>query len=214
MLDVSPTEMDLLLERGWRRFGPTYFRPLCRQCTQCVSLRVLAKDFVPSKSQRRAARACSRLRRVVGAPAVDAARLSLYAKWHADREVQRRWEPNGQTRQRYALEFAFAHPCAREATFYDQADRLIGVCIFDETPRALSAAFFFYDPECAHLSLGTWNVLSLIQQARTTGREHVYLGYCVSGCASLRYKESFRPHELMEGRPRFDEPAVWRPAPL
>ena len=66
MLDVTPPEMDALLERGWRRFGPIYFRPACAACAECVSLRVPAERFAPSKSQRRAARACGRLRRVVG----------------------------------------------------------------------------------------------------------------------------------------------------
>jgi arginyl-tRNA--protein-N-Asp/Glu arginylyltransferase len=209
MLDVSPTETDSLLERGWRRFGPIYFRPACEGCGECISLRVVAGAFAPSKSQRRAARACSALRRVVGPPRVDSARLDLYAKWHANREDSRGWEPNGQTRERYALEFAFPHPCAREAAFYD-GERLVGIGLFDETPRALSAAFFFYDPEYARLSLGTSNVVLLAESARARGLAHVYLGYRVAGCASLRYKAGFRPHELLAGRPAMHEQPVWR----
>ncbi len=213
MLDVAPPEMDLLLERGWRRFGPTYFRPACALCHQCVSLRVLAERFVPNKSQRRAARSCVRLRRVVDAPRVDEARLDLYARWHAERERTRGWETNPQTQERYALEFAFPHPCAREAAFHDDGagGRLVGVGLFDETPHALSAAFFYYDPEYARLALGTANVLSLIDYARASGRRYVYLGYRVSGCTSLRYKQAFRPHELLTDRPRtLRDPAVWR----
>jgi leucyl-tRNA---protein transferase len=215
MLDVTPAEMEALLERGWRRFGPIYFRPACAACTECVSLRVLAESFAPSKSQRRAARACARLTRVVGVPQVDDARLALYAKWHAGRENARGWEPNPQTAERYALEFAFPHPCAREAAFYDAGaqggrQRLVGVGLFDETPNALSAAFLFYDPEYASLSLGTANVLSLVEDARRAGREHVYLGYRVAGCDSLRYKARFRPHELLRPSPG-REPAWGRP---
>jgi arginine-tRNA-protein transferase len=212
MLDVTGDEMDVLLERAWRRFGPIYFRPACGGCAQCVSLRVLVDRFVPSKSQRRAERASAKLRRVVGKPQVDAARIALYERWHAGREKTRGWEPNEQTPERYKLEFGFAHPCAREAAFYDDAagGRLVGVGLFDETPRALSAAFFFYDPEYARMSLGTANVLSLVADAREAGRRHVYLGYCVAGCASLRYKAAFRPHELLTGLPALDEPARWR----
>jgi arginine-tRNA-protein transferase len=214
MLDVSGDEMDLLLERAWRRFGPIYFRPACAGCAECVSLRVLVDRFAPSKSQRRAARACARLRRVVGRPRVDAARIALYERWHDDRETARGWEPNEQTPERYKLEFGFAHPCAREAAFYDDAagGRLVGVGLFDETPRALSAAFFFYDPAYARMSLGTANVLALVADARAAGRRHVYLGYRVAGCASLRYKGTFRPHELLVGLPALEEPATWREA--
>jgi arginyl-tRNA--protein-N-Asp/Glu arginylyltransferase len=213
MIEVSGAEMDALLERGWRRFGPIYFRPACEGCSECVSLRVVTKDFAPTKSQRRAAKACSVLRRVVSRPAVDDERIALYAKWHAQREEARGWEPNGQTKERYALEFAFAHPTAREAAFYDDAagGRLVGVGLYDETPRALSAAFFFYDPDYARLSPGTANVMALLADARAGGRPHVYLGFCVRGCASLRYKAGFRPHERLTTRPGFEEEPRWSP---
>jgi arginyl-tRNA--protein-N-Asp/Glu arginylyltransferase len=211
MLDVDRLDMETLLECGWRRFGPVYFRPVCAGCAECVSVRVLAIHFSPSKSQRRAAHACARLRRVVGTPRVDDARLALYARWHESRERLRGWEPNAQTYDRYALEFGFPHPCAREAAFYDDegGERLVGVGLFDETPNALSAAFFFYDPEYARMSLGTANVLWLVQDARASGRAHVYLGYRVAGCASLRYKANFRPHEVLVGRPPLGQRPVW-----
>ncbi len=214
MLDVTGIEMDALLVRGWRRFGPIYFRPVCAGCSECVSLRVVTERFQPNKSQRRALRACQRLRREIGFPRVDDEHLALYAQWHASRERVRGWEPNPQSRERYALEFAFAHPCGREAAFYDdQADgRLVGVGLFDETPAALSAAFFYYDPSYARLSLGTANILHLIADARASGRAHVYLGYRVEGCASLRYKAAFHPHELLFDRPSLDESPTWRPA--
>ena len=216
MLDVTVDEMDALLERGWRRFGPIYFRPACASCAECVSVRVLTAEFAPTKSQRRAARACAGLRRVVGTPRVDDERLALYAKWHAVREDSRGWEPNAQTRERYGLEFAFPHPCAREAAYYDDANesRLVGVSLFDATPRALSAAFFFHDPDYARLSLGTANVLSLVDDARREARPHVYLGYRVEGCASLRYKGAFRPNELLQDRPpSLDDAAPWARSP-
>jgi arginyl-tRNA--protein-N-Asp/Glu arginylyltransferase len=212
MLDVTPDELDALLERAWRRFGPIYFRPACTGCGECVSLRVPVVQFAPSKSQRRVSRACARLRRVVGRPTVDPARLDLYARWHADREQARGWEPNPQSRDRYGMEFAFPHPCAREAAFYDdeRGGRLVGVGLHDETPRALSAAFFFHDPAYTRMSLGTANVLGLLADAEATGRRHLYLGYRVQGCASLRYKAAFRPHELLAGRPGMDEAPLWK----
>jgi arginine-tRNA-protein transferase len=216
MLDVTATETEGFLERGWRRFGPVYFRPACAHCAECVSLRVDVARFTATKSQRRAARACARLRRVVGIPRVDDARLSLYSRWHAGRERLRGWAPNPQTHERYALELAFAHPCAREAAYYDDdaGGRLVGVGLFDETPRAYSAAFFFHDPDYARLSLGTANVLALLDDARASGRQHLYLGYRVEDCPSLQYKAGFRPHDLLVERPgALDAAPAWRPAP-
>jgi arginyl-tRNA--protein-N-Asp/Glu arginylyltransferase len=214
MLDVSPAETEALLEHGWRRFGPMYFRAACAGCAECVSLRVVAREFAPSKTQRRVARAGRHFRRVVSVPRVDQARLDLYGRWHAGREEARGWEVNPQTRDRYNVEFAFPHPCAREAAFYDDdaGGRLFGIGLFDETPHALSATFFFHDPDYARSSPGVLNVLSLVAQAQATGREHVYLGFRVAGCASLRYKASYRPHELLSGRAAADERPVWQRA--
>ncbi|MGA9519831.1 MAG: arginyltransferase, partial [Myxococcaceae bacterium] len=49
-----------------------------------------------------------------------------------------------------------------------------------------------------------------VEVARAQGIPHLYLGYRVIGCASLRYKDAFQPHELLEGRPAFDEEPIWQ----
>ena len=46
MLEVTPSELGGLLARGWRRFGASYFRPACPSCTQCISTRIPAGEFV------------------------------------------------------------------------------------------------------------------------------------------------------------------------
>ena len=40
MIDVTPEEYEDLLVRGYRRFGPVYFRPACEGCCECVSIRI------------------------------------------------------------------------------------------------------------------------------------------------------------------------------
>jgi arginine-tRNA-protein transferase len=215
MDDVTVQELDALLSRGWRRFGPVYFRPACAACGECVTLRIDVSRFAPSKSQRRAAKNAARLRRVVGVPIVDDERLALYHRWHAQREQTRGWEPSEIDPERYATDFAFPHPAAREVAFRDpdDGDRLVGLGLFDETPRALSAVYFFWDPEHAPASLGVANVVTLVAEAREKALPHVYLGYRVLGCASLVHKAKYVPHELLVGRPAFGEPPEWRRHP-
>lgn len=208
MVDVTPDELDAMLSRGWRRFGPAYFRPTCASCGECVTLRIPTATFSPSKSQRRAKKASTRFRRVVRAPLVDRERLDLYHRWHAAREGERGWDESPMDLERYAVDFAFPHPCAREVAYYD-AGRLVGLGLVDETPSALSAAYFFYDPDLKG-SLGVANVVDLVAQASESGHPHVYLGYRVLGCESLKYKANYRPHELLVGRPAMDEEPEWR----
>ncbi|MFX8957477.1 arginyltransferase, partial [Acinetobacter baumannii] len=83
--------------------------------------------------------------------------------------------------------------------------RLIGVGFVDPLPIGPSAIYFYYDPELRDRSLGTFNVLSIIDVARRAGLPHVYLGYFVNACRSLEYKAKFRPNETR------DVDGVWRP---
>jgi leucyl-tRNA---protein transferase len=213
-VEVTSAELEAMLERGWRRFGPIYFRPACEPCGECVTLRIDVASFAPRKSQRRAVKNAARLRRIVSVPVADEERIALYRRWHAQREEARGWEPAAMDPERYAMDFAFPHPAAREVAFRDpdDGDRLVGLGLFDETAHALSAVFFFWDPEHAPSSLGVANVVTLVEQARAQGLPHVYLGYRVLGCPSLVYKSTYVPHELLEGRPGPQEDAVWHKA--
>ena len=115
--------------------------------------------------------------------------------------------------ERYLFEFAFAHPAVREVSFRDPAhdNRLVGLGIVDEVPGALSAVYFFWDPELAPPSLGVAQVVMLIEDAAARGLDYVYLGYRVDGCRSLEYKNRYRPHEMLEGRPSGTAPVAWHP---
>lgn len=211
LLDVTPQELEHLLSLGYRRFGPDYFRPACRRCTACVPTRILVDEFTPTKSQRRARRACDRLERVVGSPRVDPQRLALYDAWHTSREAARQWDRAPLDARAYKALFAHPHPSARELAYFDPdaGHRLVGIGICDETPNAWSAVYFFYDPTYARRSLGVANVLFQVELARARALRHVYLGYRVSDCPSLRYKARFLPQEVLLTRPALGEPPPW-----
>jgi arginine-tRNA-protein transferase len=211
LLDVQPEELQALLDRGWRRFGPDYFRPACKGCAGCTPTRVPVATFVASKSQRRAARKCGGLAMRVGPPVVDQERLDLYAAWHATREEVRGWKASELDEPTYRLQFAWPHPAAREITYREPDGRLVGVGICDEAPSAWSAVYFFYAPDWAPRSIGVANVVFQVELARQLGKEHLHLGYHVAGCPSLAYKATFRPQERLVGWPRFDEPPRWEP---
>lgn len=215
MQEVTPEEYEQMLVRGWRRFGPLYFRPACQACNRCVSLRIPTDTFQPNRSQRRARAACAHFRVEVGPPRINEQRLALYRAWHAEREQTREWDASPLGPREYFLQFAFPHPSAREVAYYDDTaeggPRLVGLGICDEMPNAWSAVYFFFDPAYARCSPGSANVVFQVELARARGIPHVYLGYRVQECASLRYKGTFRPHELLEGRPAPEEPPRWLP---
>ena len=210
MTDVAPLELEWMIERGWRRFGNLYFRPVCPACTECVSLRIPVATFQPSKSQRRAWKRCAHLRIEVRTPVADEERLALYTAWHSMRETTRGWKDTATDMEQYTRTFVVAHPCAREFDYYE-GERLIGIGFVDETARAVSSVYFFYHPDVRRLGLGIASILFEIEWARKHGREFVYLGYRVRDCGSTSYKSQFAPHDLLVDRPEFSEPAQWQP---
>lgn len=208
MAGIGVDELEQMLVRGWRHQGPVYFRPACVACAECVSIRLPVDRFRPTKSQTRARRRCGRFRVVLARPTVDGERLALYAAWHAARERDRHWDPAPMDAEGYARQFAFPHPAGWELSLR-AGDRLVAVTLCDITPRAWSAIFGFYSPEIANLSPGVAEVVLAVELARERGIPHVYLGYRVAGCPSMRYKAGFQPHELLQGLPGPDEIPRW-----
>jgi leucyl-tRNA---protein transferase len=97
------------------------------------------------------------------------------------------------------------NPFPTEEWCYYIGERLVGVGYVDVLPEGLSAIYFYYDPAERQRSLGTYNVLAILEAARQRQLPHVYLGYYVAGYRSLEYKARFRPNEVL-GRD-----GVWQP---
>jgi arginyl-tRNA--protein-N-Asp/Glu arginylyltransferase len=182
---------------GWRRFGETLFRPRCHECHACISLRVDAARFTPDRSQRRAEKANQgRTHLKIGTPSVTPEKLALHHAFHRFQEYDKGWPEAPDDPSAY-IESFIQNPFPTEEWCYFLEDRLVGVGYVDRLGGGLSGIYFFHDPAHRGLSLGTWNVLSLIRRAAELGLPHVYLGYYVDGCRSLEYKARFVPNEIL-----------------
>src|SRR5436309_14065077 len=77
---------------GWRRFGHVMFRPRCRSCQACQSIRVIAGEFEPDRSQRRAWKANrGTIELRIGEPSATRAKLKLYDRYHAFQSDAKGW---------------------------------------------------------------------------------------------------------------------------
>lgn len=197
----SKTEFDRRLAEGQRRHGSLVYEPHCEGCDQCISLRIPIQDFRFSRSQKRVwKRGQKILRAELGAPVCDDRRLSLlnaHSQW-------RGWSDDGEIPvSHYEFTFVSSISNSFEIAYYleqpGQESRLIGIAICDEGETGLSAVYTYYEPEFAHLSLGTYSVLFQIDLCRQLQIPFLYLGYYVAECRSLNYKAKFLPHEQLRG---------------
>jgi leucyl-tRNA---protein transferase len=132
----------------------------------------------------------------IGRPIVARAKLTLYDRFHAHQAELRGW-PEHPAKDAASYRDSFVNnPVFTEEWCHYLGGKLIGVGYVDDLPGAMSAIYFFYDPDYRERSLGTWNVLRILEEAKSRGRECVYLGYFVEGCLSLAYKANFKPNQI------------------
>jgi arginyl-tRNA--protein-N-Asp/Glu arginylyltransferase len=195
--NLSGVEYMQRMLDGWRRFGSMMFRPRCPHCNECRALRVDVDRFKPNRSQRRAwQRNFGKVTLSVDRPSVTRQKLKLYDRFHSFQVISKGW-PEHPAKDAASYRESFVNnPDFTEEWTYRLEDRTVGIGYVDRLPGGLSAIYFFYDPDYKHCSLGTWNVLTLLDHARNAELPHVYLGYYVASCPSLAYKSLFRPNQI------------------
>ena len=191
---MSAGEYLEFLRSGWRRFGHVVFRPSCPSCRKCQSLRVPVASFEPHRTQRRIWKGNQgKVTFAIGEPSPSDDTRALYEKFHRFQQTLKGWpaaEPHG-------ADLFADNPFPTEEWRYFVDGRLVAVGYVDALPEGLSAIYFFYDPDERRRSLGTFNVLSIIDEARRRGLPWVYLGYYVEGCRSVEYNGRFVPNEVL-----------------
>lgn len=206
---IGPAEYEDLLARGYRRFGWRIFRPACRSCTQCRSLRIPVQRWNASAGEKRVLRKNQGIRAELHPLFVTRQHFELYHRYHRFMHEHRGWPLGDIDPGAYREEFLSGDvDLGRQWLYFDQ-DRLVGVAVMDETPRAISLVYFFYDPAWRALSPGTFSILNQILYAKSRGLEYVYLGYWIENCPSMSYKRRFRPHEILCEYPVRTATPVW-----
>ena len=206
---------DLLTHGGFRRSQSIAYRPACETCKACVSVRVVARDHLPSRNQRRV---LDRNSDLVGEWRDPAPSSEQYALFRAYLEARHR---DGGMADMTVLDYAMMVEDSHVKTKMVEYRRagpdsrftkrgegpLLAVALTDVLSDGLSMVYSFYDPELADRSLGTVMILEHIARARRMGLAYVYLGYWVEGSRKMAYKQRFMPQErLMPDKwTRFDE---------
>ncbi len=206
---MSPEEYAQLLERGYRRFGWQVFRPACRNCAGCRSLRIPLSRFEPAAHERRILRKNQLIRAELHPLFVTAQHVDLYNLYHRYMHEQKGWALQKVTAETYRE--AFLSPIqdfCRQWLYFDR-DRLIGVALMDEVPGAISLVYCYYDPEWRAASPGTFSILKQLLYAKDRGYDHAYLGYWIEKCPSMSYKTRFTPQEWLSSYPADTEAPIW-----
>ena len=190
-----------LAQMGFRRSGNYVYRPQCPGCQACIPLRVSAADFRPSRVQRRVWRGNQDIRIRDLEADYDDQHFDLFQRYVNGQH------PGGGMDNPEAGDYLslLANPDGDSRLFeFRSGDRLQAVAITDLLEDGLSAVYTFYDPDLAGRSPGVFSVLWQIEYCRRHKLDWLYLGYWISKCRKMSYKDRYRPCETLT-------PEGWRP---
>ena len=193
---------DALSRIGFRRSQTVAYRPSCLDCSACVSVRVVANEFQPSSTQRRALKRNEDLIVTACRPWSTSEQFELLQRYLGARH------PGGGMARMDEIDFAdmVEHtPVTSYVLEYREPSldgvtpgRLVGACLTDRQGDGLSMIYSFYDPEHeTRTGLGNFIILDHIRRAEAEGLPYVYLGYWVEGSARMQYKVRYRPMERL-----------------
>lgn len=186
---------DALSLAGFRRSQDLAYRPACEGCSACVSVRVLARRFTPSRSLRRLAARNRDLRASVIEARANTEQFELFRDYLESRHAEGGMADMNFGDYRSMVEDSPVRTHLVE--FRDGADTLVGACLTDRMSDGLSLVYSFFDNDQPGRGLGNYMILWHIERVRRLGLGHVYLGYWIEESSRMAYKSRFRPLERL-----------------
>ena len=191
---LTPGQLDVLLNEGDQRVGPTVFRTECPFCQACEPVRVDVESFQPSRSQRRVLVRNADLRVELGPPSMSRRRVALWNRHRRGRGLLTAYSRKDPVGYREWL----VESCAPTVEVrYLDGERLVALSVLDLGVSSANSAYHYFDPTEARRSLGVFSVLREIELCASLGIRWYYLGLWAADAQALQYKSGYYPHERL-----------------
>ncbi len=192
-----------LSQAGFRRSGEFVYRPDCDHCRLCIPVRVPVRRFSPNRSQRRTWKKNRDLTLVRRQARYDESHFALYRRYMQARHPGGGMDNEDPDAYRRVMSADWSDTWLYE---FRLENELLAVSVVDCGDDSLSAVYTFYSPDAPRRSLGAYAILRLIEEARSSGRDWLYLGYWNPDSPKMAYKNRYRPLEYFNG-------LTWRSTP-
>ncbi len=183
--------MELFLASGYRRNGNCLYTMHCPDCSACTPIRLHVQEVQLNRNQRRVLRKNQDVETEFAPIEINEESVALCEKFLADRYPHK----NNEGRSYYEGFFLNRIIPGMEIR-YRLDGQLIGNAIVDLGENWMNAVYFYFDPAQGKRSLGTFNILTLIDTCLKLDISYLYLGYYIKDVAAMNYKDRFRPYYL------------------
>jgi leucyl-tRNA---protein transferase len=200
---------DSLTRSGFRRSQTIAYRPACKTCGACRSVRIDVAAFKMSRRWRRVLARNADLEREANPARATREQFRLLKRY-----LDRRHPGGGMTDMEIRDYAGMVDASPVHTAVFEYRNRLNGkpgddgvlqaAALTDVLRDGLSMVYSFYRPELADRSVGSFMVLDHVRLALELGLPYVYLGYWVRGSEKMGYKADFTPLEVFDGE-------SWRP---
>ena len=201
----APELNNILTQGGFRRSQSIAYRPACEGCRSCVSVRVIAREFRPTRSMRRIANRNADIESEMRLAVPTSEQYAIFRAYLDSRH--RDGGMADMTVLDYAMMVEDSHVETRMVEYRRGppqsaghgrgAGQLLAVALTDVLSDGLSMVYSFFDSQEASRSLGTFMIMDHIARCRRMGLSYVYLGYWVQGSRKMDYKGRFLPQQRL-----------------
>ena len=188
---LSDRAMELFLASGYRRNGNCLYTMHCPDCSSCIPIRLHPQEMKLNRNQRRVLKKNQDIEVEFAPLTPSEENIKLCEKFLRGRYPQK----NNDGKSYYEGFFLNRIIQSMEFRFRLQG-RLVGTGIVDIGQNWMNAVYFYFDPDYASRSLGTFNILSMIEACLKLDISYLYLGYYIEEVAAMNYKRHFNPHYL------------------
>lgn len=198
---IDALTMDGAWARGWRHFGPDFFRDslsfMGGEICRVTPLRVLLNEWSPSKSERRTLRKNEIFTVEWHSPRMDSEENELF-QIHKERFTEN--VPMGlENFLGWSLQ---EYPCEmKQCSVFQQTEdglRLVAFSYLDLGEKAVSSVYGVFHPELSRYRLGIYTMLQEMLYAQEQGYDYYYSGYATIESSSYDYKKQFTPQEYYQ----------------
>ncbi len=193
---LPPLNIHDLNSAGFRRIRNIFYKNACSNCAECQPLRIMVRDFKPTKNMMRVHKKNHDLTgRVIQNFETSDDHYHLMKQYLTTRHESADFTLTANDfKNLIGLKLPENFTIIKE---WRLGNELICYMIIDKFNDGLSAVYSCFNPEFQNRSLGHFMILETINMAKSLHYDYLYMGFYVKNSSKMEYKSLYKPYQIL-----------------